>query len=76
MYIDTLSEYAVRMRSETSPFTIQTLYPLLFSWHCMNHRLELAVADAMKDVSAINHLSAFLIAFTVFSVCRTRIKAL
>ncbi|XP_050058213.1 E3 SUMO-protein ligase KIAA1586-like isoform X2 [Aphis gossypii] len=35
-------------------------YPLIFSWHCMNHRLELAVNDCMKDVSATNHFKNFI----------------
>jgi hypothetical protein len=35
-------------------------YPLIFSWHCMNHRLELAVNDCMKDVSSINHFKHFI----------------
>ncbi|CAI6367147.1 unnamed protein product [Macrosiphum euphorbiae] len=35
-------------------------YPLIFSWHCMNHRLELAVNDSVKDVTATNHFKAFL----------------
>jgi hypothetical protein len=39
---------------------LRSLYPLTFSWHCMNHRLELAVADAIKDVSAVNHFKCFL----------------
>lgn len=30
-------------------------YPLIFSWYCLNHRLELAVNDTMKDLNAINH---------------------
>ncbi|XP_029342172.1 E3 SUMO-protein ligase KIAA1586-like [Acyrthosiphon pisum] len=29
-------------------------------WHCMNHRLELAVNDSVKDVTATNHYKAFL----------------
>lgn len=35
-------------------------YPLIFSWHCMNHRLELAVNDSLKDVSATNHFKCFI----------------
>ncbi|KAL4148664.1 hypothetical protein QTP88_002837 [Uroleucon formosanum] len=35
-------------------------YPLIFSLHCMNHRLELAVSDAVKDVNATNHFKSFM----------------
>jgi len=35
-------------------------YLLIFSWHCMNHRLELAVNDSVKDVTATNNFKAFL----------------
>ncbi|XP_014353043.1 E3 SUMO-protein ligase KIAA1586-like [Latimeria chalumnae] len=35
-------------------------YPNLFSWHCLNHRLELAVADAIEEVTAINHFRIFM----------------
>lgn len=35
-------------------------YPLIFSWHCMNHRLESAVNDSVKDVTATNHFKSFL----------------
>uniref|UniRef100_H3A663 Uncharacterized protein n=1 Tax=Latimeria chalumnae TaxID=7897 RepID=H3A663_LATCH len=35
-------------------------YPQLFMWHCMNHRLELAVADAIDEVTTVNHFKAFM----------------
>jgi len=35
-------------------------YPLIFSWHCLNHRLELAVGDTLKDITATNHFKHFL----------------
>ncbi|KAJ3583030.1 hypothetical protein NHX12_034540 [Muraenolepis orangiensis] len=35
-------------------------YPNLFTWHCMNHRLELAVSDAVDEVQAVNHFKVFL----------------
>ncbi len=35
-------------------------YPNLFTWHCMNHRLELAVSDAVDEVWAVNHFKAFM----------------
>jgi len=36
------------------------IYPNLFVWHCLNHRLELAVNDAVDEVGAINHFKIFL----------------
>src|ERR1700731_3693645 len=35
-------------------------YPRLFVWHCLNHRLELAVHDAVSEVTAINHFKSFI----------------
>uniref|UniRef100_A0A8C4PWW6 Uncharacterized protein n=1 Tax=Eptatretus burgeri TaxID=7764 RepID=A0A8C4PWW6_EPTBU len=35
-------------------------YPYLFTWHCMNHRLELAVSDAVDEVQSIIHFKAFM----------------
>ena len=34
-------------------------YPHLFTWHCMNHRLDLAVNYAVDEVKAVNHFKAF-----------------
>lgn len=35
-------------------------FPRLISWHCFNHRLELAVCDAVKSCMEINHFKAFI----------------
>jgi hypothetical protein len=35
-------------------------FPRLISWHCFNHRLELAVSDAVKSCTEINHFKAFI----------------
>lgn len=35
-------------------------FPNLLTWHCMNHRLELAVSDAVDKVTAINHFRVFV----------------
>ncbi|KAK5866218.1 hypothetical protein PBY51_020425 [Eleginops maclovinus] len=35
-------------------------YPNLFTWHCMNHRLELVVSDAVDEVQAVNYFKLFL----------------
>lgn len=39
---------------------LKEIYPLIFNWHCLNHRLELAVNDTMKDLTAINHFKSFI----------------
>ena len=35
-------------------------FPRLISWHCFNHRLELAVSDAVKSCTEINNFKAFI----------------
>uniref|UniRef100_A0A3B4VPG3 HAT C-terminal dimerisation domain-containing protein n=1 Tax=Seriola dumerili TaxID=41447 RepID=A0A3B4VPG3_SERDU len=35
-------------------------YPNLFTWHCMNYRLELAVSDAVDEIQAVNHFKVFM----------------
>ena len=30
-------------------------FPNLITWHCLNHRLELAVDDAIADLRGVNH---------------------
>ena len=35
-------------------------FPKLFVWHCMNHRLELAVSDAVDEVNSVNHFKTFI----------------
>lgn len=39
---------------------LQETYPDLLSWHCSAHRLELAVSDALKEVTATNHFQLFM----------------
>lgn len=39
---------------------LKDIYPLIFSWHFLNHRLELAVNDTMKDLNSINHFKSFI----------------
>ena len=34
-------------------------YPNIIRWHCLNHRLELAVSSAIKEVTAVNHFQVF-----------------
>jgi len=35
-------------------------FPNVIPWHCLNHRLELAVGDAADDVQGISHFKTFL----------------
>ncbi|KAF0746987.1 E3 SUMO-protein ligase KIAA1586-like, partial [Aphis craccivora] len=35
-------------------------FPIIFSWHCINHRLELAVNDVLKDITVTYHFKHFL----------------
>lgn len=39
---------------------LKDIYPLIFSWHCLNHRLELAVNDTMKDLNSTYHFKSFI----------------
>ena len=32
----------------------------LLLWHCMSHRIKLAVGDAIDHISAVNHVKVFL----------------
>jgi hypothetical protein len=68
----------VMLRKKSGVATrLRTLYPLLFSWHYMNHLLELAVVDAIKDVVAINHLKSFLdCIYSLFSQSNKNKRAL
>ena len=36
------------------------LFPHLITWHCLNHRLELAVGDAASETQGINHFRSFM----------------
>lgn len=36
------------------------MYLAVFPWHCVNHRLEIVVADAVKQATTINHFKHFL----------------
>ena len=40
--------------------TMTKSYPSIITWHCANHRLELAVHDAACDVAGISHFKIFL----------------
>ncbi len=52
-------------------------FPNLISWHCFNHRLELAVHDAVKACTEINHFKIFLEKlYTLYSVSPKNRRAL
>jgi len=35
-------------------------YPNIILWHCLNHRIELAVSDTLKEMNSINHFEIFI----------------
>lgn len=39
---------------------LKIIFPKLLTWHCMNHRLELAVSDAVDKVNSLNHFKIFV----------------
>ena len=39
--------------------TLANKFPRIITWHCLNHRLELAVADAINENSSVNHFQHF-----------------
>jgi len=52
-------------------------FPNLISWHCFKHRLELAVHDAVKACTEINHFKIFLEKlYTLYSVSLKNRRAL
>lgn len=36
------------------------IFPAIFTWYCANHRLELAVSDAIQDADGINNFRVFM----------------
>ena len=39
---------------------LKNKYNKLFKWHCLCHRIELGVADAIEEVPGVNHIIIFL----------------
>ena len=35
-------------------------YPDIIVWHCLNHRLELSVGDAVSEVVGVNYFRDFM----------------
>lgn len=56
------SDGASVMTGNKSGVAVQlaTKYPNIITWHCLNHRIELAVADAADDVRGVNHFRSFM----------------
>ena len=43
--------------------------PSIILWHCLNHRLELAVNDSSNAVSGVNYIQAiFTKVYSVYSM--------
>lgn len=42
------------------PTRLKQMFPHLIIWHCSNHRLELALNDAMNEVAGINNFKIFM----------------
>lgn len=42
-------------------------FPNIVVWHCLNHRLELAVCDAINEVHGLNHFQIFM--DKLYSLC-------
>ena len=39
---------------------LKSMFPKVIGWHCWNHRLELAVNDAVKNCTEINHFKMLM----------------
>lgn len=39
---------------------LQAMFPNITLWHCSAHRLELAVADVVKEMGAVNHFKSLM----------------
>lgn len=39
---------------------LKNKYPSIFLWHCMCHRIELAIGDAVKSITQVNHVKSML----------------
>ena len=54
--------------------------PSIILWHCLNHRLELAVNDSINAVSRVNYIQAFFTkvysAYSMFSKLQREFKSI
>jgi len=52
-------------------------FPDIVLWHCLNHRLELAVGDALNATSGTNDLQSFLESlYSLYSQSPTNMREL
>ena len=52
---------SVMLGCKSGVFTrLKQKFPRIIGWHCMNHRIELSVNDAVKATGAINDFKIFL----------------
>ena len=52
-------------------------YPNIVTWHCLNHRLELAVGDVINDTTGINHFKIFMDKlYSVYSISPKNVNEL
>ena len=53
---------------------IKHSFPNIIGWHCLNHRLELAVGDAVKSCTEINHFQFLCTKSTLCTACLQKIS--
>ena len=53
---------------------LKSKYPQIVLWHCLNHRLELAVSDTIKAVSGTQPIEDFFARFIQFILSPPRCK--
>ena len=60
-FVSFASDGASVMLGKNSSVSTKLLakYPNIIVWHCLNHRLELSIHDAITEVTAINHFHHF-----------------
>ncbi len=47
---------------------LKALYPRIVVWHCLNHRLELAVKDSLTELKSLFHFESFITKlYTIYS---------
>ena len=53
---------------------LKSKYPQIVLWHCLNHRLELAVSDTVKAVGGTQPIEDFLARFIQFILSSPEFK--
>jgi len=65
-----VSDCASVMTGNKSGVAVQLAmkYPNIVTWHCLNHRLELAVGDSAGETTVVSHFHSFMDAlYTLYS---------